>query len=310
MAGRYINDRNTIGVKKEAVSGEFETPNSVLPVKQGKGLWVPKWDTDKFTPASAHHGSNETVVITDFATQEVAIDMRFPADDTIIADLLVGCGVVSTDVTDGRSYAYSTGARDTLSLQQIAERVTTNASGARGDITLTCEVGKAVALKVDLKGTFREQIRLAGSDADNTLSEAPVTDSVYMTKNCTAYLVNGNQAHFTKVEFKLGADIGVPKDTCAGVSWTKDIKPTLAVHIKDSIDNEQSFNDLANGHEFNFVIPLFDINGTKKWELRVPKCVVVQHSTPAEDGLIAIQREYECRKVNGDDNFELIAYTA
>ena len=310
MAGKYIADSSAVLIALESTPGTYEEPTTVLPIEKGGDMWVPEWDKDEFNPESAYHGSKETTIITDFATMPVTAKMRLPADNSMISTALAACGVAGTAITDGISYAYSTAAKETVSLMQVGERDTTRAYGERANFTLTCEVGKPAMVNFEFKGMFKEQVRLGSSDADNTIPPTPSFETVFMTKNCTAYLVNGNQAHFTKVELNLNADIGTAKDTCPGPSWTKDTKPELIVSMMDSIDNEQSFADLQSGKEFNFIIPLFDVNGVKKWELIVPKCVVIEHKKPKNEGRIALDRTFECRKVNGDDNFELRAYTA
>jgi len=310
MAGKYIADRSAVLIKLETVPGTYEEPNTVLPLEKGGDMWVPEWDKQEFDPESAHHGSKETMIITDFATMPVTAKMRLPSDHTLISTALAACGVVGTAIQDGVSYAYSTASKDTVSLMQIGERDITRAYGERANFTLSCEVGQPAMISFDFKGMFKEQVRLGSGDPDNTIPSTPSFETVFMTKNCTAYLVNGNQAHFTKVELNLNADIGTAKDTCPGPSWTKDTKPELMVSMMDSIDNEQSFEDLQSGKEFNFIIPLFDVNGDKKWELIAPKCVVIDHKKPKDEGRIAIERTFECRKVNGDDNWELRAYTA
>ncbi len=309
MGGKYVNGKSAILIKKEAVPGTYEEPTVVIPVEKGDGLWVPEFDKEERDPESGHHGSKETVVLTDFATMPISASLKLPSDHTILAAAFAACGVMPTAVTGGFSYAYDSNSKDTASFMQVGERVTTRAYGERGDFTLTCEVGKAAEIGFEFKGQFKEQVRLGAADADNTMPATPSYESVYMSKSCTAHLVNGNQAHFTKVELKLNADLGVAKDTCPGESWTKDIKPELMVNIMDSIDNEQSFNDVKNGTEFNFVIALTNKSGVKKYELRSPKCVVIDHKTPKNEGNIAIERTYECRKVSGDDNWELVAFT-
>lgn len=303
--GRYVLDRSSVKIGVESVPGVYELPTEVLPLDRGDALWVPELDKVEFDPLSGVHGSKEIVIIDDFATMKVSAKMKMPASYLLLATSLLACGMVPSDITGGKSFSYSTAAKGTVSLLQTGERVTTTAYGERADMTLSCEVGKAAELSLDFNGLFGVQTRLASADVDNTIDNSPNLDMVFMTKDCTAYLVNGNSAHFTKVEFKLGADIGVPKDTCPGPAWTKDIKPELLVTINDSIDNAQSFADIQNGAVFNFVIPLFGIDGVKYWEIVAPNCVVIEHKTPANDGLISLERTFECRKVNGDDNFEL-----
>jgi len=306
--GKYIADKSAVLLKTEAAPGTYEEPTVVVPLERGGDMWSPEFDKDDFDPESGHHGSKETIIITDFATMPVEMKLKMPSDHTMITVALLACGIVSTAVGTTISYTYDTNTQGTCSLMQVGQRVTTRAYGERGDFGFSAEVGKAVEMSIGFKGMFKEQVKLGAADADNTIPDTPSFDAVYMTKNCAAYLVNGTQAHFTKVEFKQGADIGTPKDTCAGASWTKDVKPELMVSMMDDIDNAQSFNDLKNGTQFSFVIPFFDINGNKKWEFRSPKCVAIDHKTPKSEGLIAIERTYECRKVNGDDNWELVAF--
>jgi len=309
-AGKYIADRSAVLIGLETTPGVYEEPSTALPIEKGSDMWVPEFDKTDFDPESGHHGSKETTVITEFATMPVKATMKLPNDHTLISAALVACGMESTAITGGVSYSYTTSNKKTASFMQVSEREITRAYGERGDFTITCEVGNPAEISFEFDGMFKEQVRLAAADPDNTIPDTPAFDQVFMTKNCTAYLVNGNQAHFTKVELKLGASIGTAKDTCPGESWTKDIKPEMTVSIMDSIDNQQSFADLQNGTEFNFVIPLFDKNGVKKWEIIAPKCVVIEHKKPKNEGRIALERTFELRKVNGDDNFEIRAYTA
>jgi hypothetical protein len=292
----------------EAVPGTYEEPTVVVPLEKGGDLWVPDFDKETFDPESGSHGSKETVVITDFASQSVSAKMKLPSAHGLIAPLLAACGVAATPITGGQSYAYSTVSKATASLMQVGQRVTTRAYGERGDLTLTAEVGKPVEIGFEFKGMFKEQVRLAATDPDNSIPATPSMDMVFLPKSCTAHLINGNQAHFKKIELKLGADIGTAKDTCPGESWTKDVKPELMITMMDDIDNAQSFDDVKNGTQFNLSIELHDINGVKKYELIVPKMVVIDHKTPKSEGLISLERTFECRKVTGDDNWELKAF--
>ncbi len=302
---RYVLNRSSVKIGVESVSGVYEAPTDLLAMERGGELWVPEVDMDTFDPLSGNHGSKETLVIDDFARMNVSAKMKLPSDYALVETAFLACGIVGNDITGGKAFTYSTTQKDTVSLLQTAERVTTIGYGERANLEIMCEVGKAVETTFDFKGLFGEQVRLAPDAVDNVVDDTPPLKMVYMTKDCAAYLVNGESAHFTKVGFNLGADIGVPKDTCAGAAYTKDIKPELSITITDSIDNEQSFADIQNGVEFNFVIPLFGIDGTKYWEIIAPKCVVIAHKTPDNDGLISIERTFECRKVNGDDNFEI-----
>lgn len=308
MSGKYIADRSAVLIGVESAPGVYEEPTTALPLEKGGELWVPEYDKTEFDPESAHHGSKETTIITDFSIVPVKATMKLPSDHTLVADALNACGMSAVAITGGVAYGYATANKNTVSMMQVSEREITRVYGARGDFSLVCEVGKPAEITFAFKGAFKEQTRLSPTDPDNAIPPTPAFDQVFMTKNCTAYLVNGNQAHFTKIELKLGADIGTAKDTCPGESWTKDIKPEMTVSMMDSIDNEQSFADLQHGTEFNFVIPLFDATGAKRWEIVAPKCVVVDHKKPKEEGRIALERTFELRKVNGDDNFELRAY--
>lgn len=310
MGTKYVSDRNAILMKTETVPGTYETPTVVLPLEKGAGVWQPSFDKVDVNPQSANHGSKETIIITAFADVPVSASMSLPSDHTLIAGAFGACGMGSSAITGGVTYKYDSTKKTTASLLQIAERKTTSAYGARADMSLTLEVGKVAEVSFDFKSQLKEVVQLASNAADNTIPVAPSFNKVFMTKNCEAYLVNGNAAHFKKVELKLNADIGQPKDTCAGACYTKDIKPELQITMSVTEDNEDAFDALKNGTQFNFVIPLYDAAGVKKYELVAPKCVVIDQKTPENEGRLDVDRTFECRKTNGDDNFELKAYTA
>lgn len=310
MGTKYVSDRSAIKVKLETTPGVYIVPDAVLPLEKGSGIWMPNYDKDESDPVSSHHGSKETTIITAFADVPVSSAMKLPSVHTLIDAALQACGLTPVTEAGYVAYAYDSTNKKTLSLLQVSERKTTAAYGARGDFSLTMEVGKSAEVSFDFKSLLSAVTQLSAADADNAVPGTPTFDKVYMTKDCTAYLVNGNSAHFKKVVFNLGADIKIPKDTCAGACYTQDIKPELQVLISVTEDNEDAFDDLKSGTQFNFVIPLFDANGVKKWELIAPKCVVIEQKTPDNEGRLDADRTFECRKVSGDDNFELRCYTA
>ncbi len=309
MSG-YTRDGVVVKIKTEAVPGTYVEPDVVLPMEKGGDLWEPKVDTDENDPLSAHHGSKETTVIADFAGVETDISIKIPTDHTLIEPLLGMCGLVGTSFAEGTSYAYSSTSKSTASLKQLGLREHTAVYGARASVDLSFEVGKAALMSFKMVSQLHEAVSLDAVDDDAVLPSVPSFEKCYMTKNCTAYLVNGQEAHFTKVDFSLGADVKQPKDTCSGSCYTMDTKPQLTVTMVADPDNAGAFADLKSGTEFNFVIPLFSVDGTKQWELIAPKCVVISQKKPKKDGLINIERTLECRKVNGDDNFELRKYHA
>jgi len=309
MGNKYTKDTNTVAVIVESVSGTYELPVAVLPLQRGNAIWNPTYDTDENDPLSKFQGSKTTTVITDFSAIEVSAEMKMPSDHTQIAVPLAGCGIAPTVEVGYVSYLYDSTKDTTLSMQQVGYRKKTSAYGARADLTITAEVGQAAMIMFDFKSTLNEVVQLGSVEADNVIPDSPALESVFMTKDCLAYTVNGNPAHFKKVELALGADVFTPKDTCSGASYTNDIKPQLKVTMSVTEDNEDAFNDLASGTEFNFVIPLFDNAGVKKWEIIVPSCVAIEQGTPEENGRLNVERTLECRKVLGDDNFELRAYT-
>ena len=306
---KYISDRNVVQIGAETVAGTYEAPTAVLPVEKGTGVWAPNMDTDVSDPVSASHGSKETTIISDFATVDISSKMKLPSDHTLIASALLACGVSSSVITGGVAYAYDSANAGTASLLQTTERKTTAVYGARGDFSLMCEVGKSAEVSFDFKSQLKEVVQLGTAvTIDNVLPAVPGFETVFMTKDCAVYLVNGNAAHFKKVELKLGANIVVPKDTCAGECYTQDVKPELQVTMAVTSDNEDAFLDLKSGTQFNFVIPLFDNNGVKKWEIVAPKCVVIDQKTPVNEGRLDVDRTLECRKTLGDDNWELRAF--
>jgi len=306
----YTRDGVVVLIDTEAMPGTYQEPLTVLPMEKGGDLWEPKVDTDENDPLSAHHGSKETVVIADFAGVETDITIKVPTDHTLIAPLLAMCGLVGTAFAGGTSFAYSSTSKSTASLKQIGLREHTAVYGARASLDLTLEVGKAAEMSMKMMSQLYEAVSVDAADPDTVLPSVPSFEKVYMTKNCTAYLVNGQEAHFTKVDFTLGAEVKQPKDTCSGACYTMDTKPEITVSMVADPDNAGAFADLKSGTEFNFVIPLYSVDGTKQWELIAPKCVVISQKKPKKDGLINIERTLECRKVDGDDNFELRKYHA
>ena len=306
----YTKDRNAIKISLEATPGTWVAPAIVLPLEKGTGLFEPEVDKDESNPVSGHHGSRETQAITAFSGVSFSPSMKLPSDHTLIAPLFAMCGVAATAIQGGTSYAYDSTKKTTASLEQISERKITQIYGARASFSLSCEVGKAAEISFDFESQLKEVIDLAAVDNDNVIPSTPAFEKVFMTKDCTAYLVNGQNAHFKKVDFTLGGDIKRPKDTCSGECYTEDIKPELQVTMAATPDTNGAFQDLKTGTEFNFVIPFFDINGVKKWELISPKCVVIDQKTPESEGLLNIERTLECRKVNGDDNWEIQTFHA
>ena len=309
MAGtKYQFDNMAIAIKVEAQSGTFVSPDVVLPIERGSGSPEPKFDTDTKDPYSAHKGSKETVIITQFSEVEYTLKMKLPANHTLIAPTFAMCGVGSSDIDGGKAYAFDSSSDSSCSIRWTEKRTTTEARGARADFEISAEVGKAVEINFNLKSVLNQVVDLANDVADNTIAPAPDTSSVFMDKNCTAYLINGATVHLSKVSLKLGGEVVVPKDTCPLGAYTKDIKPELTVSIPLTEENEGAYNDLVNGTEFNFVIPFFDKSGTKKWELIVPKCVATSQKKSESDRRLIVERTLECRKVAGDDNFELKAF--
>ena len=308
MASKYVFDLGALKVKTETNNGEFVEPDILVPGKKGVGVLNPEIEKIDMDPASNVKGSKYTVVNSNFTELAVEIETPLPTDASLVETLFLGCGVESSDIDGGKEFKFVTTSEKTLSFKQITERETTTGRGGRGDFELSVEAGKEANLKFNFKTLFKDKVRVAANAANNSVPDSPIANMVFMSDACTGYLINGNSAHFSKVTLKLGADVKVPKDTCSAGAYTQDIKPELEVELFDSIDNEQSFNDLKSGVEFSFVIPLYDANGNKKWELIAPKCVAVEHKNPANEGLIKVNRTLECRKVNGDDNFVLKYY--
>ena len=308
MANSYVFDLAALKVKAEVQNGEFIEPDILVPGSKGVGVLNPDVNKIEVDPMSNHLGSKYTVINGNFLELPIEIDMPLPTNVSLVETLFLGCGVVGSAIDGGKEFKFNTNNKTTLSFKQIAERETTTARGARGNFELSVESGGEAKIKFSFKSLFNDKVKLNANSANNSVPDSPVCEMVFMTDNCNGYLVNGNSVHFSKVTLKLGADVKVAKDTCSLGAYTQDIKPELEVELFDSVDNEQSFNDLKNGVEFNFVIPLYDANGTKKWEIIVPKCVAIEHDNPVEDGRIKINRTLECRKVNGDDNFIIKYY--
>lgn len=314
--GTYIRDASVIQIVQELTPGTFLDPSTelyptvVLPIEKGGELWSPKVEKDETNPETPYHGSKETDINAMFASIEESVSMKLPADHTMAAMVLAMCGLVGTAFAGGTSYAYSSASKTTASIKQIALREHTSVFGARATFGISCEVGKAAVLNFDFKSQLHEAVALDAADPDNTLPAVPAIAKVYMTRDCTAYLVNGQEAHFKKIDFKLGGEVRQPKDTCPGACYTEDIKPELQVSMAADPTNNGAFQELKNGDEFNFVIPLFDIDGNKVYELISPKCVIMEQKKPKNEGLINLDRTYECRRVNGDDNFEIKVYHA
>lgn len=307
MGCTYVLDRASVLIAEEVACGEFVTPDTILAIEK-MSLWEPEPDKDESNPQNAFHGAKETSLVYDFATVPISAKMKLPADFSHIALALRSCGMVASDMTSYQAFQYETTNKTKISMMQVAERKTTSVYGGRGDFSIVAEVGKAVEVSLEWKSIFKQIVTLDALDTDNVLIDTPNVEKVYMTKDCTAYLVNGNNAHFKKVELKLGAEVIAPKDTCPSGAYTKDIKPELMISMAVTEDNEDAFDELQSGAEFNFVIPFFTVDGTKKWEIVAPKCVVIAQKTPENEGIINVERTLECRRVVGDDNFELRAY--
>lgn len=309
MAGGYVLSVAAVLASLEATPGVFTTPNSVLPLERIDGLWEPKLDKDESNPSSGYHGAKETTIIADFATIEETLKFKMPSDHTLIAPLLNACSVEGSAVESvGTVYKYNTNSSKSLSLREVGKRRVTDVSGVKATFTLSAEVGKAAELNFEVKGQLVGVTNRAG-DEENSVADTPDFAPVFMTKECSAYLLNGNQAHFKKVEFKLGGEVVTPKDTCPGSAYIKDIKPELTLTMAVTPANEDAFNDLKSGSEFNVVIPFYDVDGNKKYTLQIPKCVAVEQKSPDSDGLLNVERTLECRKINGDDSFEIIAHS-
>jgi len=307
--GSYVFDIGAIKVKRENSNGEFVEPTVLVPANRGLGILNPDVSKIDVDPMANKLGSKYTVMNGNFATLPIKLDFKLPTDASLVEELFFGCGVTGSDIDGGKEFKFDTKNMHTLSFKQIAQRVTTTARGARGSFEISCDAGGAAEVSFDFKALFKEQTKVASGADDNSVPDCPSYDLVFMSEECSAYLVNGQSVHLSKFKFTLGGDTEISKDTCSLGAYTKDIKPELEIEVFDSVENEQSFNDLKNGVEFNFVIPFFDKDGVKKWEFIAPKCVAIEHSNPADGGRIKINRKLECRKVNGDDNFVIKYYS-
>jgi len=305
MADRYIRGGAALLITLESNNGEYVDPTKVLPVEAGMGILKPSFDTVDMDPLSIHQGSKETIVVTEFATVEFEAAMKLPNDKDLVDELFKASGLKREDVDGGAVYTYDSTTNQSASFKQIASRVETKTAGARGDLKISCEAGGVASLSVGIKSSLVSKTRLGSDAADNAIPSTPSYEAVFMTKSCDAYLVNGKSVHLQKVELALNAEITQPKSTCPMGAVGVDIKPQLSITIQDSLENEQGFEDIKNGTEFNFVIPLFDKAGNKKWEIVAPKCVAIEDNEPDSDGLLKLERTYECRKVDGDDNLEI-----
>ena len=309
MAGsKYQFDTMAMSIAVEAVSGTFIAPTTVLPIERGSGSPEPKFDTDVSDPVNKYHGSKETTVNTDYATLEYSAKMKLPSNHALIAPAFAMCGVVGSAITGGTAYAYNTDSDSTASIVWTEERTTTEVRGARADFTLTMETKKAVEIDFSIKSILKQVVDLATADANNTIPTAPDISSVFMKNDCSVYLVNGQSARFKKVVLSLKAEVIVPDEMCAISCYTKDTAPELQISSPLTEENEASFDDLKNGTEFNFVIPLYDVTGVKKYELLAPKCVVVTQKKSESDRKLNVERTLECRRVSVDDAWELKAY--
>ena len=309
MAGnKYVRDALALALIVEASSGTFLAPTAVLPMERGAGSPEPKLETDVSDPASSYKGSKKTTIITDFATVEYGAKLKLPSAHALVTPAFAMCGVVGTAFTGGVSYAFSSNNEDTCSMQFTEQRTITKVRGAKSGFELTAEVGKAVEVNFNTIGHLEAVEELGSADADNVIPATPDFSSVFMTSNCSAYLVNGASAHFTKVAFKLGATNATIKETCAISAFNVDVEPKLTVSMSLTEENEASFNDLKNGTEFNFVIPFYDIAGVKKYELIAPKCVAVEQKKSETDRKMNVEKTLECRQTSGDDAWELKAF--
>ncbi len=304
MAKKRVLSQMAILAILESESGLFLEPTKVVPASKS-GIWDIDIDKEEIDPLASHQGSKRTEIITDFATVPIKLEGRLPKDKDLIETLFRGCGLVGTIDNNITTFRYSTNDDKTLSFKQVALRESILASGSRGTFTISAKAGESVKVNFDFKGNLHDAVELEPDADDNTIPTTPDFDGVYMAKNCDAITLNGESASLREFEFDLGGDIGVAKETCPGGNWSKDIKPEVKLKMSVTPDNEGAFSDLKSGKEFVLHVPFFDIDGVKKWEFVSPRLVVIENKKPDDEGLLTVERTLECRKVNGDDNFEI-----
>ena len=302
---RYIFDRAALLMKKESESGSYIEADIALPLERGAGVLDIEVDKKEYDPMSATLGAKENTVVTTFAKVPIEVKSRLGSVKTPFDVMLSACGMSESTEDNVSTFKFDSSNFDTFSFKQIAQREITKAKGARGDFSISATAGEAVEISFNFNALLVGQDR---SSSDNTIPASPMIEPVFLSNNCNDYLLNGNAADVEKIEFKLNADITTAKSSCSNGAYTQDIKPELTITLNDTIASSDSFDDLKSGKVFNVVLPFFDINGTKKWEIIIPKGVVIEHKKPAEDGRIKIERTLECRPTNGDDNFFIKYY--
>jgi hypothetical protein len=301
---KYVLDIGAMGLGIEDVAGLYKEPTKLIPTKKGIGVYAPNTDKIKIDPMNNKLGAKYSVACVEFAEQSVDVDIPLPSNKTLLDEAFGACWMERIDDKGITTYKFNTNSNTTASIKQTAQRVITKITGAVGDFSISAKAGEAANIKFNFKGKLEEQRRLANVEDNNEVPDSPDFEPLFMKNDCASYLINGNGAVVDSFELNLNAKVVVPKNSCS-VAYIEDIEPTLKIVVSDTIENEMAFEDIKKAKEFNFVLPLFDINGNKKVEIVIPKGVPTEDKNPATEGRITIERTLECRRVVGDDSFEI-----
>lgn len=149
----------------------------------------------------------------------------------------------------------------------------------------------------------------------NTLADPVKPASTVLTTTDginTGVTVDGNIVDPQSVYFAMNLEVEMPPVMVAANQLVriKNAKHTLKIGAYLSANFQEGFDSIVAGTTVPIVVNMEDTTDTVIWELSAPVAKVT--NTPNRNdnsGVYAIEKEYLCRPIAGNDNFTLKYYS-
>lgn len=295
-----------------AIVGTTEVPIYIEELAQPK----PEYKKTEYTPAGLTKGNKKTSYTKEFGSLKAELNIPLQKDFDM-STLFGMCDLMSTNIEGsdntiiGIKYNPSSSDISTLKFNQYTQRETYKCSGGKATFSMSAKVGDRVMCKYSISSVIDEVVELNKGDEDNKLANPTAKEFLYFTKSLIfkdSLESEANNIYIESFEFSFGAE--VVEDMGGGLFsfYIKDFVPTLKVVVKKTLATKTGFNELVNNTSFGLVLEIKDKNENTVYKIIVPNATLGDNVLGNGNGLVNIDKTYNCNNLVGDDNFFIEYY--
>ncbi|DAB41125.1 MAG TPA: hypothetical protein CFH81_02165 [Sulfurovum sp. UBA12169] len=307
---RFTQALMGIKVAKEVTPGAYVLPTTALYLERGTDMSKVEFGKITVDPMSSTSGTKRDIVAPGTGKISYTITQKMAADKAAYSVLLETCNFAGTALVSpaGVSYEMKTAKTDTLSIDWIDPRATVSGKGGKGGLSIKCEINKPVEMTFAYSFKYQGETLLVNTAPDNAVPTVDIPAFLYMLEDCTGYTINGVGGHIESFEIDWGASMVHADTSCPSGAYCEEYAPTLKLTQSLTEENEISWDELQTQGEKNIILGLFEIDGTKRGEIRIPKAVANDTDKNSDQGRFKATRSFACLPTNGDDNIQIVIF--